>query len=235
MSEENKTNESSKLLVKERELVTPGDVLATGLDYMPSSGCYRENNSIKAKLLGLAKIKNRFIGIIPLSGVYVPRPGDGIIGFIKDMQSTSWIVDINSPYDALLVLGEAVGEFVDITKRDISVYYDIGDVIYAKVLNVTKSKHVQLTMNDHRAKKLSDGRLLKITPSKVPRLIGKQGSMIELIKNETKCQIIVGQNGLVWIRGEKEGLASKAVKMIENESHVSGLTDKVTELLNKGE
>jgi len=209
--------------------------MATGLDFLPSSGCYRENNAIKSKLLGLVKIKNRFIGILPLSGVYVPRPGDGIIGFVKDMQSTSWIIDINSPYDALLQLGEAVGEFVDITKRDISVYFDIGDVIYSKVLNVTKSKHVQLTMDDHRAKKLSDGRILRITPSKVPRLIGKQGSMIELIKNETKCQIIVGQNGIVWIKGEKEGLASKIVKMIEQESHVSGLTEKVTELLNKGE
>ena len=235
MEDVTEKSSDSKLLVKERELVTPGDVLAEGLDFLPSSGCYRENNQIKAKLLGLTKIKNRFIGIIPLSGVYVPRPGDGIIGFVKDMQSTSWIININSPYDALLVLGEAVGEFVDITKRDISSYFDIGDIIYAKVLNVTKSKHVQLTMNDHRAKKLSDGRILKITPSKVPRLIGKQGSMLELIKNETKCQIIVGQNGVVWIRGEKEGLASTAVKTIEQESHTAGLTDKITELLGKGE
>jgi exosome complex component RRP4 len=172
---------------------------------------------------------------VPLSGVYVPRPGDGIIGFIEDLQNTSWLVDINSPYDAIMQLGEAVGEFVDITKRDISTYFDIGEIIYAKILNVTKSKHVQVTMNDHRAKKLSDGRLLIITPSKVPRLIGKEGSMIELIKKETKCQIIVGQNGIVWIKGEREGLASKAIKTIELESHVSGLTDKITELLSKGE
>lgn len=227
--------EESKILVQERQLVIPGEVLATGLDFLPSSGCYRENNMIKSKVLGLAKIKERFIGIVPLSGVYLPRPGDGIIGFIEDLQSTSWLVDINSPYDAIMVLGEAVGEFVDITKRDISTYFDIGDIIYAKILNVTKSKHVQVTMNDHRAKKLSDGRLLIITPSKVPRLIGKQGSMIELIKNATKCQIIVGQNGIVWIKGEREGLASKAIKMIEQESHTSGLTEKITELLEKGE
>ncbi|MBU3896506.1 MAG: exosome complex protein Rrp4 [Nanoarchaeota archaeon] len=227
--------EESKIIVNERKLVIPGDVLATGLDFLPSSGCYRENNTIKAKVLGLAKIKDRFVGIVPLSGVFVPRPGDGIIGFIQDLLSTSWIVDINSPYDAIMPLGEAVGEFVDITKRDISTYFDIGDIIYAKILNVTKSKHVQITMNDYRAKKLSDGRLLIITPSKVPRLIGKQGSMIELIKKETKCQIIVGQNGVVWIKGEREGLASKAIKMIEQESHISGLTEKITELLGKGE
>ena len=225
----------SEILVKERQLVIPGETLARGLDFLPSSGCYRENNELKSKLLGLVKLKDRFIGIIPLAGVYIPKTGDGIIGLIEDMQTTIWIADINSPYDAILTLGEAVGEYVDLNKTDISIYYDIGDLVYAKVLNVSKSKQVQLTMNDHRARKLISGRVLTITPSKVPRLIGKQGSMIELIKNSTKCQIIVGQNGVVWIKGEKEGLAAKAILTIENESHITGLTDKITALLEKGE
>jgi exosome complex component RRP4 len=225
----------SELLVKERQLVIPGELLARGLDFLPSSGCYRVNNELKSKLLGLVKLKDRFIGIIPLAGVYIPKTGDGIIGLVEDMQTTIWIVDINSPYDAILPLSEAVGEYVDLNRTDISIYYDIGDLIYAKVLNVSKSKQVQLTMNDHRARKLISGRVLTITPSKVPRLIGKQGSMIELIKNKTNCQIIVGQNGVVWIKGEKEGLAAKAILTIESESHVTGLTDKITAMLEKGE
>ena len=225
----------SEIFVKERQLVIPGEILAKGLDFLPSSGCYRVNNELKSKLLGLVKLKDRFIGIIPLAGVYIPKTGDGIIGLVEDMQTTIWIVDINSPYDAILPLGEAVGEYVDLNRTDISIYYDIGDLIYAKVLNVSKSKQVQLTMNDHRARKLISGRVLTITPSKVPRLIGKQGSMIELIKNKTNCQIIVGQNGVVWIKGEQEGLAAKAILTIENESHISGLTDKITAMLEKGE
>lgn len=224
-------NDKSEVLVKERELVIPGTVLAKGLDYLPSVGCYRSNNEIKAKLLGLTKIKDRFIGVIPLSGVYVPKPGDGIIGIVSDMQTTFWIIDINSPYDSILQIGEATGEYVDLNKTDISVYYDIGDVIYAKILNVTKSKNVSLTMNDYRAKKLVGGRIMKITPFKVPRLIGKEGSMIELIKKKTDCQIIVGQNGVVWIKGQKEDLAIRAVKTIEDESHILGLTDKITKIL----
>ena len=227
--------ENSEIFVKERQLVIPGELLARGLDFLPSSGSYRVNNEIKSKLLGLVKLKERFIGIIPLAGVYIPKTGDGIIGLIEDMQTTIWIADINSPYDAILPLSEAVGEYVDLNKTDISIYFDIGDLIYAKVLNVSKSKQVQLTMNDHRARKLMGGRVLTITPSKVPRLIGKQGSMIELIKNSTKCQIIVGQNGVVWIKGEKEGLAAKAVLTIESESHITGLTDKITAMLQKGE
>ncbi len=225
----------SEILVNERQFVIPGETLAIGLDFLPSSGCFRENNKIKAKLMGLAKIRERFIGVIPLAGVYVPKQGDGVIGFVEDIQTTFWIVDINSPYSAILSLGEAVGEYVDLTKTDISVYYDIGDLIYAKVLNVSKSKQVQLTMNDYRSRKLIGGRVLKITPSKVPRLIGKEGSMIELIKKRTKCQIIVGQNGIVWLKGEKEGLASKAILTIDAESHIIGLTDKISELLDKGE
>jgi exosome complex component RRP4 len=209
--------------------------LATGLDYLPSSGCFRENNNIKAKLMGLVKLRERFIGVVPLAGVYIPKTGDGIIASVEDMQSTMWITNINSPYDAILTLGEAVGEYVDINKTDISVYYDIGDLIYAKILNVSKSKQVQLTMNDHRARKLMGGRVIMITPSKVPRLIGKDGSMIELIKNKTNCQIIIGQNGIAWVKGDKENLAAKAIQIINEESHISGLTDKISQLLEKGE
>ncbi|MFH1229324.1 MAG: exosome complex RNA-binding protein Rrp4 [Candidatus Aenigmatarchaeota archaeon] len=234
MNETVNENKESELLVNERQLVIPGEVLARGLDFLPSSGCYRVNNELKSKLLGLVRLKDRFVGIVPLAGVYIPKTGDGIIASIDDMQSTIWIADINSPYDAILPLSEAVGEYVDLNKTDISIYFDIGDLIYAKVLNVSKSKQVQLTMNDHRARKLTGGRILNITPSKVPRLIGKQGSMIELIKNETKCLIIVGQNGIVWIKGEKENLAAKAILTIESESHISGLTDKITAML-KGE
>jgi len=218
----------SELLVKERQLVSPGDTLATGLDYLPGMGCYRADDKIKAKLMGLVRLKERFISIVPLAGVYIPKPGDGIIGIIEDMQSTIWIVNINSPYDAILPLGEAVSEYVDINKTDISIYYDIGDIICARVLNVSKSKQTQLTMNDRRAKKLLGGRLLKITPSKVPRLIGKEGSMVELIKGKTDCQIIVGQNGVVWIKGQKEALATKAILMIEQEAHTEGLTERIT-------
>jgi len=221
----------SKLLVKEKELVIPGDILAQGLDYLPGSGCYREGESVRSKVLGLARAKDRLVTITPISGIYVPKPGDGIVATIIDMQSTFWICDINSPYDALLQLSEAVSEYVDIGRTDISTYFDIGDVIYIKVLNVTKMKNVTLTMDDRRAKKLLGGRMMKITPSKVPRLIGKEGSMIELIKNHTGCQIIVGQNGIVWLRGEKEALASEAVKMIEEEAHTEGLTDRVTKFL----
>ena len=223
----------TELFVNERQLVIPGESLAQGLDYLSSSGTYRVSNEIRAKVMGLVRLKDKYVSVIPLAGVYIPKHGDGVIGIIEDLQTTIWIVNINSPYDAIMTLSEAVESFVDLSKTDISVYYDIGDLIFAKVLNVSKSKSVSLTMNDYKAQKLVGGRILKITPSKVPRLIGKEGSMVELIKGKTKCQIVVGQNGVVWLKGEKEALATKAVLMIEQEAHTEGLTDRITQLLEE--
>lgn len=227
-------NTKPELLVKERQLVTPGDTVARGLEFLPGAGCYRHNNDIKSKVMGLVRLKDRVVGVIPLAGTYLPKPGDGVIATVSEVQSTFWILDINSPYDALLQLSEATAEYVDTSKTDISIYYDIGDVVYAKVLNVSRSKKITLTMNDYRAKKLIGGRIIKITPTKVPRVIGREGSMIELIKKHTDCQIVVGQNGLVWLKGENEALATKAILSIEREAHIEGLTDRITKMLEAG-
>jgi len=58
--------------------------------------------------------------------------------------------------------------------------------------------------------------------------------MISMIKQETGCNIILGLNGVVLITGktlEDEQLAMRAILKIEQESHTSGLTDRVTQML----
>ena len=74
---------------------------------------------------------------------------------------------------------------------------------------------------------------MKINCNKVPRVIGKQASMIQLIKENTGVEITVGQNGLVWLRGTPEGeiKAQSVIEMIETKAHESGLTDKVSKFL----
>ena len=224
--------EKSELLVKERDLVTPGDVLARGLDYIPSAGSYRSGTDVKSKFLGLVRLKEKIVSVTPINGVYIPKPGDGIIATVSDLQNTFWILDVNSPYDAILPISEATPERIEMG-TDISVFFDVGDVIYCKVLNVSKSKNTSVTMDDYRAKKLIGGRLMTVAPSKVPRIIGKEGSMIELIKRFTGCQITVGQNGVVWLKGSNEALAAKTILMIENEAHLEGLTDRITAMLKE--
>ena len=55
--------------------------------------------------------------------------------------------------------------------------------------------------------------------------------MIELIKNLSGCRINVGQNGKVWISGENPERIIEAIRLIEKESYLSGLTEKIENLL----
>ena len=60
--------------------------------------------------------------------------------------------------------------------------------------------------------------------------------MISVIKQETGCQIILGLNGVILVTGknpEDEELAMAAIQKIENESHTSGLTDRITQFLKE--
>ncbi|NOZ82040.1 MAG: RNA-binding protein [Candidatus Micrarchaeota archaeon] len=224
----------SKLLVKDKQIVIPGEDLAVGYDFLPGRGTFRTGESIRSKVLGQVRLKEKLVNVISLSGVYIPKPGDGVIGVVDDVQTTFWVININSPYKGILLLSEAVKEFVEVSKTDIARYFDIGELIYTKVINVTKSKIVTLSMMDPRAKKLRGGRIVTIIPSRVPRLIGKKGSMIEMIKEKTGCQIVVGQNGVVWLKGEREDLATKAILEVEKESYTSGLTERIARLLEEG-
>ena len=53
--------------------------------------------------------------------------------------------------------------------------------------------------------------------------------MINMIKNKTNCKIVVGQNGLVWVKGDEdmEQLTREIIHTIEAEAHTSGLTNKI--------
>ena len=220
------------LKVENRSLVVPGDLLAEG-DYLLGEGTYSQENNVYANTLGLLDNKENFIKIIPLSGKYVPRPKDLVIGVVTDVAFSSWYVDINSPYSGVLNVANATERFVNLDEEDLTKIFDIGDVILAKVANVSQSMMVGMTMKDRGLFKLNEGRLISISPTKVPRVIGKKGTMVKLLKDYTGCKITVGQNGRVWVSGENMDLAIKAIRQIEELAHTSGLTDRIREFLEK--
>jgi exosome complex RNA-binding protein Rrp4 len=62
-----------ELLAKDKEVVVPGQVLAKGLDFLPSNGTYRLNEDILANRLGLLLLKVKYLRTIPMSGRYLPQ------------------------------------------------------------------------------------------------------------------------------------------------------------------
>jgi exosome complex component RRP4 len=215
-----------------RTIVIPGEVVAEGNDFLPGEGTRREGKEILAQRFGLLEKNNKLVKIIPLSGAYVSRPGNVVIGRIIDVTFNGWLIDILSTHEAFLSIMECYGY---VNKRDLTELYDFNDLVVAKIKSV-KSRSIDLSMKERGFKKLEGGMVLKINSTRVPRVIGKAGSMVGMIKDETGCNIIVGQNGLVWIKGEKvesELLAKKAIEMIVEKPFQEGLTEKVKDFLSK--
>jgi len=218
---------------EKRKLVIPGEVVVSGDEYLPGEGTRKDGKDIVAGKYGLADISGRLARIIPLSGSYFPRYGNTIIGKVTDITFNGWLIDIESPYSAFLSVVE-VPRFIN--KDNLSDFLSIGDVIACKVVNV-KRKNVDLTIHAKGLGKLEGGMIMKINSNKVPRVIGKEGSMIKLIKQETGTEVIVGQNGLVWIKAdsiENELKAKEAILFVVSRSYIEGLTEKVKEFLEAG-
>lgn len=224
----------SELLVKDKQIVVPGEVLAQGLEYLPSYGTYRLNEKILANKLGVANIDGKVLKIIPVSGRYHPKKNDVLIGTVVDVNINGWRVNINCAYEAMLSVKDATSDFVR-RGENLTKFFDIGDVMVAQIFNVTSQNLVDLTLKGPGLKKMYNGRIIDINCHKVPRVIGKQGSMVSMIKDASGCKIVVGQNGLIWISGSAKGeiLAAEVIKKIEAESHTQGLTDRIKEYLEK--
>ncbi|KUH33319.1 RNA-binding protein [Thermococcus celericrescens] len=224
-----------RIFVKSRELVVPGTLLAQG-PFKNGRGTFREGNRIYSTVVGLVEIRGDTIRVISLEGPYIPEVGDNVIGKIVDVRFSNWTVDIGAPYQAGLRVQDATEERIDLAKTDLRKIFDIGDIIYARIKAYNEINQIDLTTKGmpFRGGPLRGGQIVEITPSKVPRLIGKGGSMINLIKKLTGTRIIVGQNGWVWVSGkneELEKLAIDAILKVNRESHTQGLTDRVKELL----
>ncbi len=219
---------------KERSVVTPGETIVTGLDFLPGDGTYRDGENINSAYLGLSEVRDRMVKVIPLSGSsYVPREGDRVIGVISEVRYSSWNVDIGGPYGATLLVKEAVERYVDLKKDDLTQFFDLRDAFICKVRAADPNGGIMVSLRGPGLKKLNEGRIIEVDPAKVPRIIGRNGSMVSLIKEGTDCQIFVGQNGRVWVSGpdKKAREAIKAIKKVEAESHVSGLTEEVRKML----
>ena len=209
-----------------KKIVIPGEVLAEGNEWLPGEGTEKTGDKIISIKYGLAEENKRLVKVIPLSGTYRPRKGNIVIGEVENITFNGWIIDLGIPERSFLSLTE-VPRYVN--KNDLEDVMDIKDIVIGKISNAHKNS-IDLTIKSRNLGKIEEGLILKVNPNKVPRIIGKEGSMINLIKKETGCDITVGRNGLIWVKGktvEDELKAKGAILFVAEKSFISGLTDEV--------
>ena len=219
-------------MTEEHKIVIPGEVISTTEGTLPGEGTEKRGDKIVSLRYGLLEDSNNLAKVIPLSGVFVPRRGNVVIGAVENVLFNGWLFDVKIGASSFLPVSE-YPRYVE--KNMLTEVMKIGDLAVLKIQSVNQ-RGVDLTMRYRGLNKIDKGITIEINPNKVPRVIGKEGSMVSLIKEESGCEITVGQNGVIWISGEsieKELLAKKAINYVAANSLVSGLTEKVKEFFQK--
>jgi exosome complex component RRP4 len=216
-----------------KQLVTPGELLAEG-EYQAGENTYLEGGKIFASRIGLVDLDNKKVNVVALRAFYAPKVGDIIIGSVKEVGFNGWTIDIKAPYEAMLRASDVLSRPFKPQNDELCQVLDAGDLIVAKIASYDRAHDPQLTVGEPGLGKITRGQIMRVIPTKIPRVIGRKGSMISMIKQETGCQIILGLNGVILVTGKTPGdeeLAMAVIKKIDEESHTTGLTDRITQLL----
>lgn len=216
-----------------RKRVIPGDVITTG-SYRADQNTVLDGRLIVATAVGVSEIVDDTVRVIPLTGKYMPRIDDMVVGKVTSHTSLAWELDINSCYVGFLPATDVFGRDFSARSDELSTRLKRGDLVAARIANSDRSRDPLLTITDRDLGKIDSGELVEVSASKIPRLIGKRGTMIQMIETQTGSLITVGQNGWIVVSCENpNGLlkAKQAIAMVDRMAHVSNLTDKVRAML----
>ncbi|MFQ6025651.1 MAG: exosome complex RNA-binding protein Rrp4 [Nitrosopumilaceae archaeon] len=220
-----------------RKFVIPGDIITTG-PLRTEQNVYRDDDKIIATSVGISEIFDNSVRVLAFSGIYMPRIDDVVIGKVVSQYLMSWELDINSCYVGVLRADEVFGRDFSPSSDDLKSKLSKGELVLAKIANFDRSRDPLLTVRSRELGKLESGELIKIAPMTIPRLIGKQGSMIKTIESATNARVKIGQNGLVVVSCEDPVGLSKTIKvieMIDSNSHVPDLMERVKSFLESNE
>ncbi len=213
-------------VTQEKEFVVPGQELGGSGRF--DLTCFKEQGKVYSSVLGLARKDPKELSVIPSKGAYVPKEGDVVVGVIEDVINTVWLVDIGSPYKSFILRDEVIDKR-DQNHQDMRQIFAPGDIVSGKVERINEVHSHLLS----KPWKLEKSLIIDVNPKRIPRVIGKNRSMLEIVKQKTGVHIIVGQNGRIWLKDGNISLAVEAIRKIEREAQTHGLTNRITQYLDE--
>ncbi len=215
-----------------RRYVIPGEIVARG-NVRADLNVVRVGDKLVATRVGMAEVGHDTARVVALSGPYIPRIDDLVVGKVIDYSAFAWEVDINSCFFGILPAASVFGRDYSPAKDSLTDKLKVGDMIAARIIAFDRTRDPLLSISGPGLGRIPRGQVVRISPAKVPRLIGKKGSMIKSIEVGTHCRMLIGQNGVVIIVGAVEDAlkAASAVNLVEQEAHSADLTEKVQAML----
>ena len=195
----------------DKKIILPGEKVSDRKVAMPNT--FTEGEATYASVLGTLDNEGKYI---PLESKYKPLSEDTIIGVVTDVRHAGYSIDMNMPVSGF------------ISSKDFRVRLNLGDIVACKVGSVYEVGDVDFA----EVTLLTNGKVIQFPTAKVPRLIGRKSSMINIIKEHTGGDVIVGNNGYVWISEQSNiPLVLKVINIVIQKAHISGLTDEIAAFL----
>jgi len=199
--------------MSERKIVVPGEKIAEGMIRMP--GGYSEGGATYATLVGFIDETGRYV---QLESRYTPMPDDIVVGMITDSRHAGYSVDLALPKEGF------------IPSRAVRITLELGDFIVARVRTIERDGVVELC----EVRRLPKGKIVEFPSAKIPRLIGKKSSMLNVLRTNAGGDIVVGNNGYVWMSEKCDiPLLLKALEIIRTKAHKPGLTDAIAKFFQE--
>ncbi len=199
--------------MSERKIVVPGEKIADSAIRIP--GAYMEGGATYAALVGLLDESGKYI---PLESRYKPMLDDIVVGMITDARHAGYSVDLLLPKEGF------------IPARTLRITLQLGDFVVAKIRKIERSGMAELG----EVRRLPKGKIIEFPSAKIPRLIGKKSSMLDILRTNAGGDIVVGNNGYVWMSEKCDiPLLMKAIDLIRSKAHKPGLTDAVTKFFEQ--
>lgn len=197
-----------------RRIVVPGE-LVTEERKRIGRHVFLRDGKIFSDSVGLVSENDTSVSVIPLEGKYEPEMNDVVVGVVMEEKISGYTVNLNSFYPSY------------ISKKSLRDPLRPNAVVSAKVMRVNEMKEIEIGM----VRVLYGGDVLEVSPVKVPRIIGKDGSMLDVLKRGTGANLVVGRNGLVWVKGGNHALLVSALNMIQDFAHTENLTNRIMDFL----
>ena len=99
-----------------------------------------DGKRIISTTIGLSDISDDSARVISLTGVYMPKMDDLVIGTITSVTGSSWFADINSCYQGMLLGQDVFGRGSYPTTSEMKDRLDKGDIIYARIANSDRQR-----------------------------------------------------------------------------------------------
>src|SRR6185312_9887140 len=102
----------------------------------PEQNVYQDGDRMISTCVGISEIFENSVKVIPLTGGYMPKTNDLVIGKVIGTSPLSWEFDINSCFVGFLPAQDVFGRDYSPTKDELRQRLDIGDLVASRIVNL---------------------------------------------------------------------------------------------------